>query len=88
MSTRGICPPKRVPILNCPVYSRAKLSKGYFEQLQKHPAPVEEAAIRAINNNPATLDYCLWLAYRLHVLSAPKIVTWRALKWRSGIAYL
>ena len=45
----------------------AKLSEGFFEELKKHPVPLEEAAIKAINNNPAALDCYLWLAYRLHV---------------------
>ena len=31
----------------------AKLSEGFFEQLMKHPVPIEEAAIKAISNNPA-----------------------------------
>jgi hypothetical protein len=65
----------------------AKLSEGFFEQLKKHPVPLEEAAIRAINNNPAALDCYLWLAYRLHVLPAPKFVTWKALKAQFGTAY-
>jgi hypothetical protein len=65
----------------------AKLSEGFFEQLKKHPVPLEEAAIRAINNNPAALDCYLWLAYRLHVLTAPRMVTWRALKGQFGTAY-
>jgi len=54
----------------------AKLSEGFFEQLRRHPVPLEEAAIRAINNNPAALDTYIWLAYRLHVLHGPKLVTW------------
>ena len=29
----------------------ARLSVGFYEQLQRHPVPLEEAAIRAINNN-------------------------------------
>ena len=62
----------------------AKLSEGFFEQLQRHPVPLEEAAIRAINNNPAALDAYLWLAYRLHSLSGPKLVTWKALKGQFG----
>ncbi len=62
----------------------AKLSEGFFEQLCRHPVPLEEAAIRAINNNPAALDAYLWLAYRLHILSAPKLVTWKALKGQFG----
>ena len=28
-----------------------KLSESFFEQLKKHPVPIEEAAIRAISNN-------------------------------------
>ena len=65
----------------------AKLSEGFFEQLKKHPVPLEEAAIKAINNNPAALDCHLWLAYRLHVLPSPRLVTWKALKAQFGTAY-
>jgi hypothetical protein len=65
----------------------AKLSEGFFEQLKKHPIPLEEAAIKAINNNPAALDCYIWLAHRLHVLTAPKLVTWKALKGQFGTAY-
>jgi hypothetical protein len=65
----------------------AKLSEGFFEQLKRHPVPLEEAAIKAINNNPAALDCYLWLAYRLHVLTAPRLVTWKALKGQFGTAY-
>lgn len=62
----------------------AKLSEGFFEQLRRHPVPLEEAAIRAINNNPAALDCYFWLAYRLHALTAPRLVSWKALKGQFG----
>lgn len=65
----------------------AKLSEGFYEQLRRHPVPLEEAAIRAINNNPAALDCYLWLAYRLHSLSGPKLVTWTALKGQFGVGF-
>ena len=65
----------------------AKLSEGFFDQLKKHPVPLEEAAIRAISNNPAAIDAYLWLAYRLHVLSGDKLVTWAALKGQFGNSY-
>lgn len=65
----------------------AKLSEGFFEQLRRHPVPIEEAAIRAINNNPAALDCYLWLAYRLHALTAPRLVTWKALKGQFGVGF-
>jgi hypothetical protein len=62
----------------------AKLSEGFFEQLQRHPVPLEEAAIRALNNNAPALDAYLWLAYRLHSLSSDRLVTWKALKGQFG----
>ena len=65
----------------------AKLSEGFFEQLKRHPVPLEEAAIKAISNNPAALDAYLWLAYRLHVLSSDKLITWKALKSQFGTGY-
>jgi hypothetical protein len=58
----------------------ATLSEGFFEHLQRHPVPLEDAAIRAINNNSMALDLYAWLAYRLHALNAPKSVSWIALK--------
>ena len=62
----------------------AKLSELFFEELRRHPVPVEEAAIRSIANNSVALDLYCWLAYRLHVLTAPKLVTWKALKAQFG----
>ena len=65
----------------------AKLSEGFFEQLQRHPVPLEEAAIKALSNNAPALDVYLWLAYRLHALKADRLVTWPALKAQFGSAY-
>jgi hypothetical protein len=65
----------------------AKLSEGFFEQLRKHPVPLEEAAIRALNNNAPALDAYLWLAYRLHSLTGDRLVTWKALKGQFGSAF-
>ncbi len=65
----------------------AKLSEGYFEQLQRHPVPLEEAAIRALSNNSAAMDAYIWLAYRLHVLHENRLITWKALKAQFGTSY-
>ena len=62
----------------------AKLSEAFFEELKRHPVPLEEAAVRAINNNSMALDAYAWLAYRLHALSAPRLVPWPALKAQFG----
>ena len=65
----------------------AKLSEGFFEQLRRHPVPLEEAAIKALSNNAPALDVYLWLAYRLHALSGSKLITWQALKGQFGAGF-
>jgi len=65
----------------------ARLSESFYEQLKKNPVPLEEAAIRAINNNSMALDLYCWLAYRLHVLTGPRPITWKALMGQFGAAY-
>jgi hypothetical protein len=62
----------------------AQLSENFFAQLQRHPVPIEEAAIRAISNHSMSLDIYLWLAYRLHSLSNPRPITWASLKIQFG----
>ncbi len=66
----------------------AKLSEGFFDQLRKHPVPLEEAAIKALSNNAPALDAYLWLAYRLHALKSDRLVTWVALKGQFGTGFV
>ncbi len=66
---------------------RVTLSQGFYEQLQRHPVPLEEAAIRAVSNNSQALDAYAWLAYRLHSLTGPKPVTWKALMSQFGAGF-
>ena len=65
----------------------ARLSESFFEQLSKHPVPLEEAAIRAVNNNSMALDLYAWLAYRLHALPGIRPVTWTALREQFGAGF-
>ena len=62
----------------------ASLSQSFFDELKKHPVPVEEAAVRQIANNSLALDVYCWLAYRLHSLNAPITITWKALHAQFG----
>ncbi len=62
----------------------AKLSEGFFEQLQKHPVPIEEAAVKQIANNSMALDVYVWLSYRLHALTETRPITWKALHSQFG----
>jgi hypothetical protein len=65
----------------------ATLSQMFFDQLRKHPVPIEEAAVRQIANNSMALDVYCWLAYRLHALSGPTPITWRGLHAQFGQGY-
>jgi len=65
----------------------ARLSEPFFEGLKKHPVPIEEAAIGAISNNSMAIDIYVWLAYRLHSLSKPTPLSWRALKTQFGTGF-
>ncbi len=62
----------------------AKLSEMFFEQLKRHPVPIEESAIKSISNNSQAIDIYCFLAYRLHALSAPTMVTWKGLMAQFG----
>jgi hypothetical protein len=66
---------------------RATLSEGFYNQLQRHPVPLEESAIRAVSNNSQALDAYAWLAYRLHSLMAPRPIHWRALQAQFGSGF-
>lgn len=63
---------------------KASLSQSFFDELKKHPVPVEEAAVRQIANNSLALDVYCWLAYRLHSLDAPISISWKALHAQFG----
>lgn len=66
---------------------RVLLSERFFEELKAHPVPLAEAALRAINNNSASIDIYIWLAYRLWSLNKSTQVTWQALHDQFGAGY-
>ena len=68
----------------CLFIETATLSEMFFNQLKKHPVPIEEAAVRQIANNSMALDVYCWLAYRLHALNEATPVGWRALHTQFG----
>lgn len=63
-----------------------ELSEGFYRALNEHPVPVAEAAIRHLSDTCMPLDIYLWLAYRLHALKAPTLVSWQALHAQFGAA--
>ncbi len=66
---------------------RVVLSESFYKALVEHPVPIDMHAIRAIMHSSVALDIYGWLAYRLHVLEAPKTVRWPAVMAQFGIGY-
>jgi hypothetical protein len=63
---------------------KATLSQTFYDQLKKHPVPVEEKAIGELSNNSMAIDVYCFLAYRLHSLKAPTFVSWAAMHAQFG----
>lgn len=66
---------------------RVLLSEAFFRELKAHPVPIWEPALRHIQNNSASIDIYIWLAYRLHSLGKPTVVTWTAVFEQFGAGY-
>ncbi len=64
-----------------------RLSESFFAELQRHPVPLQESAIKPLSNNSQALDIYCWLAYRLHALLGPMDVSWAALRSQFGAGY-
>jgi replication initiator protein len=55
------------------------LDLEFFEQLRRHPVPLQDAAIQQLKDSSAALDIYVWLAYRLHHLERRTPIGWRDL---------
>jgi hypothetical protein len=64
-----------------------RLDAGFWRSLREHPVPVREEAVRAIGARSLALDVYIWLAYRLHALSRPTLITWAAMHGQFGAGF-
>jgi hypothetical protein len=64
-----------------------RLDDGFWRSLKQHPVPVREEAVRAIGARSLALDVYVWLAYRLHALSRPTLITWAAMHAQFGAGF-
>jgi hypothetical protein len=62
------------------------LSHDYFESLQEHAVPLNEADLGALAHSAVALDLYSWMAQRLHriVEGKPQFIPWTALKSQFG----
>jgi hypothetical protein len=66
---------------------RVLLDGDFFEQLRRHPVPLQDAAIRQLKDSSTALDIYVWLAYRLHHLDRRTAIGWRDLHQQFGAGY-
>jgi Plasmid encoded RepA protein len=66
---------------------KVRLDEGFWASLRAHPVPVREEAISAIGTRSMAIDIYIWLAYRLHSLSAPVPVSWAAVHGQFGAGF-
>jgi hypothetical protein len=64
-----------------------RLSQTFYDAMSRHPVPLWDPAIRAIQNNSMGLDLYVWLAYRLHILQKPTPIRWTRLHQQFGAGF-
>src|SRR5713101_4713890 len=69
--------------------STVRLSNEYFESLQRHAVPLNEADLAALAHTAIGLDVYAWLAQRLHRIDPrkPAFIPWASLKEQFGPDY-
>jgi hypothetical protein len=69
--------------------STIQLSLPYFNSLQEHAVPLNEADLAALAHSALSLDLYCWLAQRLHRVNSarPAFIQWPALKQQFGPDY-
>jgi Plasmid encoded RepA protein len=69
--------------------SAVRLSNEYFESLQQHAVPLNEADLASLAHTAIGLDIYAWLAQRLHRIDPrrPAFIPWLSLKEQFGPDY-
>ena len=57
--------------------SKVRLSESFFNEIIRHPVPLDLTTLKALKRSPLGLDLYLWLVYRTFPLRAPLRITWR-----------
>jgi hypothetical protein len=64
-----------------------RLDPRFYRSLKEHPLPLREAALKEIAGRSMAIDAYVWLAYRLHALGRPTLISWAALHKQFGAGF-
>ena len=57
--------------------SKIRLGEDFFNEIVRHPVPLNMNTLKALKRSTLGLDLYLWLNYRNFALCAPLRLTWR-----------
>ena len=64
--------------------SKIELSEKFFNEIIRHPVPINMNTLTALKRCSLGLDLYLWLVYRTFALRAPQRLTWKQLYRQFG----
>ena len=64
--------------------SKIELSEGFFNEIIRHPVPLDLNTLTALKRCSLGLDLYLWLVYRTFALTRPLQLSWRQVYCQFG----
>ena len=64
--------------------STIRLGEEFFNEIIRHPIPLDLNTIKALKRSPLGLDLYFWLVYRTFTLKAPLTLSWKQLYRQFG----
>ena len=65
--------------------SKIELSEDFFNEIIRHPVPLDMNTLTALKRSSLGLDLYLWLTYRIFSLRAPLRLTWKQVYRQFGV---
>ena len=65
--------------------STIRLGEEFFQEIMRHPVPLDMNTLRALKRSPLGLDLYMWLVYRTFSLDAPLQLSWPTLYRQFGV---
>jgi hypothetical protein len=67
--------------------SMVVLSSEFYEELIKHPVPIDTEILKALKKSPLAIDLYTWLTYRMSYLKSNTLISWELLQQQFGSDY-
>ena len=65
--------------------SNIRLGEDFFNEIIRHPVPLDMNTLNALKRSSLGLDLYLWLVYRTFPLRAPQRITWKQVYRQFGV---